>query len=565
MSSLLMNYNFLSPLKRQRAVRNRSNNATDTPSSRANRLPVLPELSGEPDVFSSSLASTSTPSLCSASSSSHTTTCPNKKRLSRYGRDEFAVGGAFAVTDDFLTSAPRAAPAAFDFVIDISASEPASLVSASEKPAPPRPVRPTTLSACSSAEMPTTPSASDDDSPGSRSSRKTITRSRIPFMILESTPSPLASEASLTSPTDTFEFTLAAFPLSDSADEDGEEEEDDGLWYSRELGQVVSLSSPCAPANSPARPDSFFSPPCSPRSSTDQSTGRSRMSKPLPSIPPTLGPNPQLDPTFLRCKSRPPRLPLRATPLPAPPSPLALHPPVVAPELQTLPASPASGVASGSAPNFRMIVIPRALPRTPIPLDVSEILDDVDAWSFATPSSTSASMLSPPRVPHSPASSLFSEEGDPVELIMSYAAQPPSPALSTTATAATESVTLPQDRDEETEANWVADHDDGKIRSRWSCSTLATVVPPRSPPQTPTSASARIRFHLGSVARRVRVRRAGGINGGEDTIVVPNNPALLARSSSESAKSSVSASATDDAVAFSGLRRKPIPLELFSL
>jgi len=42
---------------------------------------------------------------------------------------------------------------------------------------------------------------------------------------------------------------------------------------------------------------------------------------------------------------------------------------------------------------------------------------------------------------------------------------------------------------------------DDKMRSRWSCSTLAA-------PTSPT-ASARLRLHLASVARRVRIRRVG--------------------------------------------------------
>ncbi|KAH9954782.1 hypothetical protein BC827DRAFT_927307 [Russula dissimulans] len=446
-SYLLPNYSFLSPLRRQRAVRNRTNNVSDTPSKRANRLPVLPELAGEQDIFCSALSSASSSSLCSASSSSRCTT-PNKKRLSRYGRDEFAFGGAFSVTDDFLSTTPRAAPrpppsttrqmyqsvrlSAFDFVLDISASEPVSPVG--DKPVasstPPRDTRRwspspsrsptpslTSVSACSSTEMPATPSASDDESPILRLPRKVISRPDIsihPLVLTKSTPT---SEAS---PADTFEFTLAPFPESgdENAGKEDQGEEDDALWYSRELSQVVSLPSHCAPSNNRVRPDSLLPPPRCFSSGKDQPYGRSRMSKPLPAIPLSPGPSPQLDPTFPRRKSRPPRLPLRATPLPAAPSsPLALHPPAVTPEHEK-PASYVTPAVPSAAARNSLTDRSRALPHTPLPLDVSDILDDVDAWSFATPStSTSTSVLSPPRVPHSPASSLSSEEYDPIELI----------------------------------------------------------------------------------------------------------------------------------------------------
>jgi len=197
-------------------------------------------------------------------------------------------------------------------------------------------------------------------------------------------------------------------------------------------------------------------------------------------------------------------------------------------------------------------------------LDVSDILDDIDAWSFATPTSTSTHTLSPPRVPRSPASSPFWAEYDPIELIVSYASQLNSPALSTpTVTCAPATASLPKEVDEsaEVEEDW-AEWDDDKLRSRWSCSTLATLA--ASPPRTPTSASARLRMHLGSVARHVRARRAGGrgsTNGSEDAATVPK-AAVHIRSASESASGAVYDSEASSSLS---LQRKPIPLELFSL
>jgi hypothetical protein len=192
-------------------------------------------------------------------------------------------------------------------------------------------------------------------------------------------------------------------------------------------------------------------------------------------------------------------------------------------------------------------------------LDVSDILDDIDAWSFATPS-TGTQTLSPPRVPSSASSSPFSAEYDPIELIVSYASQPASPSLSTpTYTYTPVMASFPEEGDEsaEVELDWPADGDD-KLRSRWSCSTLATLAAPGSPSTTPTSTSARLRMHLGSVARLVRVRRGGRTNGSEEAVAVPKVAAHL-RSASESALSGP-ATVSEEAT----LQRKPIPLELFS-
>ncbi|KAI0302817.1 hypothetical protein B0F90DRAFT_1924981 [Multifurca ochricompacta] len=232
MSSLLTNYSFLSPLKRQRAVRNRAA-AVPTPSN----------------------------------------------RFSRYGRDEFSFLDGFHLDRDFLTAAPRAAPnppsssansipqsvrlSAFDILIDAGASEPASPtfetpVATSTPPptrpcdlrlqSPPRSRSPTpsltSMSACSSnTDIPTTPFTSDDEWPGLQIPQKAISPPRVlirPLVIVKSTPSILCRDINTA---DTFEFTLAPFssPLG-LEDEEQEvvvvdEAEDDMSWYARDLPQ----------------------------------------------------------------------------------------------------------------------------------------------------------------------------------------------------------------------------------------------------------------------------------------------------------------------------------------
>ena len=146
---------------------------------------------------------------------------------------------------------------------------------------------------------------------------------------------------------------------------------------------------------------------------------------------------------------------------------------------------------------------------------------------------------------------------DPVELIIDYATQP-SPLLSSF---------LPEydsdDDNDDDDESWPTEE---KLRSRWSCSTIATLAAGANA-KTPTSPSAseKLRFHLGSVARRVRACRAGG-----DAAV----PKTHARSSSEPIATPgadgdgdgvgvQSESGHEEPDAESCLRRKPIPLELF--
>ncbi|KAN0134205.1 hypothetical protein V8E53_007977 [Lactarius tabidus] len=559
MSPLLTNYSFLSPLRRQRALR-----ATSSPSKCANRLPVLPEHSVEQDFpsCSSSISSStcssrpSRPCRSDASSSSSSVTSstrlsPSEKRRSRYGRDEFALDPNFlrATTLDATSPAPTKQKhqtvrlSAYDIVIDISSptspvSNASPLDSSSTTTTPPRPTRArdqrpksptrprtrsptpslTSMSACSSNDVPTTPLTSDDDEwPGLNNLnlspisspqlhlRKAPAAQRVqihPLVINK--PTTTASSATA------LEFTLADLEREWT-------DEDEVSWYARELAQVVSLASPCTPTGSGARPraDSLF--PTSPSRGP-----RSRMSKPLPALP---GPHPHLDPTFPRRRQ-------------------ALPPPV-----------------PGTTPFVRKslkITVPRAPPRTSLPLDVADIFDDDDAWSIFAPSrstnpntSTSStsnigSELSPPRIPETPMSAYSAY--DPVELIIDYANQPsPLPSLSSF---------LPE-YDSDDEESWPTEE---KLRSRWTCSTVAKT--PSSP-----SASEKLRFHLGSVARRVRACRTAG----EVAVVSKTH----ARSSSEPSATTPGAegevadagvrseSGHEEPDAEGCLRRKPIPLELF--
>jgi hypothetical protein len=137
---VLTDYSFLTPLKRQRAVRNRNSNVRPTPSSHANHRPVISELSAEQGAtlfFNTFIRMLLSPPPLSITS--------KEKRLSRYGMDEFAFRDGSAVVDACQSTASRTTPraplssvkqmhrsmhlSAFDIFPDTSASEPASPVS----------------------------------------------------------------------------------------------------------------------------------------------------------------------------------------------------------------------------------------------------------------------------------------------------------------------------------------------------------------------------------------------------------------------------------------------------
>jgi hypothetical protein len=106
-------------------------------------------------------------------------------------------------------------------------------------------------------------------------------------------------------------------------------------WYVRELGQIVSFAFPDTPSHGSCKA------PCI------------CMRKPLLGLPRLY---PQLDPTFRhRLQALPPPIPSTTTTTP-------------------------------SVRKSLKITVPRVLPRTPLPFDVMDIFDDVDAWSIFAPS-----------------------------------------------------------------------------------------------------------------------------------------------------------------------------------
>ncbi|KAI0309679.1 hypothetical protein OF83DRAFT_1157790, partial [Amylostereum chailletii] len=299
--------------------------ATSRASKRASRY-------GKEDVFT-----------CPAELDALPSPSPNRssKRFSRYGKAEL---GLQETEDVFSAARASVRLSAFEF------NFPTDVDSESAPSAPCTPIRSlsptdslssdyTSSSVTSSGGMPLTPSTSDDE--------WSFPCPRVPIRPLVIT-----------------KATPGAQPTLVMAQED--EDEDDGIWYTRELGSRFNLGSPLAlPTAAPsthgsARPDSL--PP--PR--RGEPSNRNRYSKPLPAVPRTLGPSAQLDPTF---SSLPPPLP--SSP---PPSHLA-----------------ARSRHSLRARKSLTITVPRPPPRKSVPTDVADIFDDIAAWELTSLAPTSAS------------------------------------------------------------------------------------------------------------------------------------------------------------------------------
>ncbi|KAA1476124.1 hypothetical protein DENSPDRAFT_843010 [Dentipellis sp. KUC8613] len=608
-------HTFFPSLKRQTAIRNRTPTSTAkaaSPSTKGRRLQPLMELSEEDEdmpsigVASSSIRRKDITSFAPGAST-------RNKRISRYGKAEFSASGDL---EDLRLMSPRPAPrppvapsldepvhfashvisprpsrpasivslSGFDMTIDIpppppmvlspiidneptpiSSRPPIAIPSprrrrhASQSPTPSMSSNATTSSG-SSGGSPSTPTTSDDELP--TFSAKSAIPQRIsirPLVITKSMPSIHSPDAS---PIESFEFTIAP-STSDDVVSDSEavktDDEclDDGEWYTREMSDMITLFSPTTmptPTSAkfgPTRPDSLPPPPRRSDSSSVSGQGRSRMSKPLPDIPRTPGPSAQLDPTFPRRRRSAPRIPTYPPPPPPHRKPLTIK----------VPARPP--------------------PRESLPADVMDILDDIASWDF--PSATSASEpLSPPRLPETPRSS--GDEQSPQSSAAEFTglplSLPTSPidmtsftsvssfGLTPSTTGATSIVVTPASPPERAcPADFPSSSPDSfefdpegfepMLRSRWSSSTLSSLAADREP----RSASSRIlRFGLGGM-RRTRARTSKGAEKKERTTEIRKDEEreVRARRSMESAKSGSSAESSSS----SGLRRKPIPIEIF--
>ena len=336
--------------------------------------------------------------------------------------------------------------------------------------------------------------------------------------------------------------------IEELSEEDGEEAE----WLTQEMQDFVTLSSPrsVSEENLSSRPESFLPP--------------LRISNSFNGFSP-VGPSAQLDPTFHFCQKKNRSFVIPSRPPPPPP-------------IQICPASPLNNVFAVSSPCLSTTAIPptpvsnRPPPRSSIPCDVDELMqmdaDDFDlledelaeahdSYSGSPFSSIFNAYRDSPSaigfcvddLPTTPSSFAFSDDSHHYDL-------PRSPLRRSISSISTSSSAT------------------RRLRSKWSTSTLGSVYNNQSP-QSPSWMS-KFSFKKGpnkekaapsvpifpSPAKSAKKEKRRKFTGADiivrhsyesDTTQVGRRDSSGSRTSSESAESSPSP----------GLRRKPIPVEIF--
>ncbi|KAF9788332.1 hypothetical protein BJ322DRAFT_1048322 [Thelephora terrestris] len=334
--------------------------------------------------------------------------------------------------------------------------------------------------------------------------------------------------------------------VEEMSEEDGEEAE----WLTQEMQDFVTLSlPPIGPDEGlSSRPESFLPPP--------------RISNAFKALPSVVSPSAQLDPTFHYCQKKSRSFIIPSRPPPPPP-------------IRVCPASPLNNVFAVSSPCPSTTTIPlsnRPPPRSSIPCDVDELMqmdmDDFDLLEDELIEARDAYLDSPfdsifnayqhsPTVPigfgvndlpTTPSSFAFSDDSHHSDL-------PQTPLRRSASSVSTASSAT------------------RRLRSKWSTSTLGSMYNDQSQssswmskfsfkkgsnkekavPSTPTSTSpprsAKKDKRRKFTGADIVVRRSYE----SDVSQVERRDSRGSRNSSESAESSPSP----------GLRRKPIPVEIF--
>ena len=384
-------------------------------------------------------------------------------------------------------------------------------------------------------QTPLTPSSSDDEHIPTSLSVTAPNSKRLSVLFTKSMPDLRPPSPQIT--------TVEEIP-----EEDGEEAE----WLTQEMQDFVTLSSsPVSDENLSSRPESFLP--------------SLRLSNALlEGLSPVAGPSAQLDPTFHSCQKKTRSFVIPSRPPPPPP-------------IQICPASPLNDVFGVSSPSFFTPATPPTLnssrppPRSSIPSDVDELMQmDLEEFEdFLDLKEVTDSHLESPfnsifhPYQHSPAAPFGFSIDDLPTTPSSFAFSddshlydfPRSPLRRSSSSISTASSAT------------------RRLRSKWSSSTLGSVY--NNQPQ-PSSWMSKFSFKKGSnkekavpsthilpspskSAKKEKRRKFAGSDivvrhsYESDVTQIGRRDSGGSRNSSESAESSPSP----------GLRRKPIPVEIF--
>ncbi|THH14795.1 hypothetical protein EUX98_g9560 [Antrodiella citrinella] len=612
MNSIFSNKSLLPHLKR----RTRTPKRDISSPSKAKPLDILPGLAEEDETRWSSSSSTSTSSSPSAYRTSRSLPLTGRafSDVKRDSRRVVLTGVEGLSFDDFfpLSSAPpRPAPAPpvsrIESPLDDINLRFSGLGISMEFPSPPlnsrRDQSPTpsesssrtsaSASSTTSRKSSTTPPTSDDESSKSRLSRSPTCKSQRASVVFTKSTADMPKRTT---------FAPVSFVPEIEEEEEEFSDGEDASWYAEDISDIVTLSSmlpqfPATPTSATsdprARPDSLTPPPRRAEAAVH------RQSKALPVLPRISvhapnGPSFQLDPSITSPYRR--FIPSR----PPPPPPIRVEQcssPTMeekTDELLELLANAALG-SGFLGTGLRQVEEPLSTPVTPcsifaisgdsrppprsaIPADISDAMEDSsmdgDDGSFVdlyyhsehgvpmTPDSISvysqASRLSP-----SPLSSYEFEVETPTAVVMNFSMLPESPDVGMYPSFTPPS-TPPSDAPEMPER---------PLRSRWSSSTLSSFDASRQAP--PSASSWMLRFHLPGSSPKSPKSPTHAKK--PSAFKVPLSPTakrsldmdhpLLRRDSTNSnsrlSVDSTSASDSGDSTSSNGLRRKPIPVEIF--
>lgn len=379
-------------------------------------------------------------------------------------------------------------------------------------------------------QTPLTPSTSDDEYIPTSLSVTAPNSKRLSVMYTKSMP-----DLRLPSPQIT--------TVEELSEEDGEEAE----WLTQEMQDFVTLSPhPVSDGTLSSRPESFLPPP----RLADSSLGH---------LSPVIGPSAQLDPTFHSCQKKTRSFLIPSRPPPPPP-------------IQICPASPLKNVFAVSSPSFSATAIPpipfsnRPPPRSSIPSDVDELMQmDLEDLDFLELSEADDSYLD------SPFNSAFNAyQPSPVlHYGFSVGDLPTTPSSS----AFSDRLDLPQSplhRSSSTSSS--SSSATRRLRSKWSSSTLGSTYNN----QTQSSWMSRFSFKkvsskekavpststLPSPLRSAKKEKRRKFTG-SDIVVRHSHESDVAQVGRRDSRGSRDSSESSEGSPSPGLRRKPIPVEIF--